>query len=184
MAYLVNISHHCLKLKYPFSGSYVFIDSTVWGYRENPGPKTKPNGNLSVCHWNVNIIPFYNFQKIAVLESFVAIHKFGVIYILEIFLNNTYEDNDLNLNGYSLLRADHPSNAKRGGVCIYYKETLALKVVFRISMKVFFVKLQLDQRSVLWELFTDLLAKILMNLSLFYQTLSFYFRIFSMATFI
>ena len=28
---------------------------------------------------------------------------------------------------HNLLRADHPSNAKRGGVCIYYKETLALK---------------------------------------------------------
>ena len=24
---------------------------------------------------------------------------------------------------------DHPGNAKRGGVCIYYKETLALKVI-------------------------------------------------------
>ena len=28
-----------------------------------------------------------------------------------------------------MLRADHPSNAKRGRVCIYYKETLALKVI-------------------------------------------------------
>ena len=41
-------------------------------------------------------------------------------------MNNTYEDNELNLNVYSLLRADHPSNAKRGRVCIYYKEPLAL----------------------------------------------------------
>ena len=24
---------------------------------------------------------------------------------------------------------DHPGNVKRGGVCIYYKETLALKVI-------------------------------------------------------
>ena len=44
----------------------------------------------------------------------------------ETFLNNAYEDNDLNLNGYSLLRADHPSKAERGKVCIYCKETLAL----------------------------------------------------------
>ena len=28
-----------------------------------------------------------------------------------------------------MLRAEHPSNTKRGGVCIYYKETLALKVI-------------------------------------------------------
>ena len=30
---------------------------------------------------------------------------------------------DLNY-GYSLLRADHPIDIKRGGVCIYYKEHL------------------------------------------------------------
>ena len=56
-------------------------------------------------------------------------HKFDIICMSETFLNNTYEDNDVNLNGYSLLRADHPSNAKRRGVCIYYKENLPLKLI-------------------------------------------------------
>ena len=56
-------------------------------------------------------------------------HKFDIICLSVTFLNNTYKDNDLNLNGYSLLRADHPSNAKRGGVCIYYKENLPLKLI-------------------------------------------------------
>ena len=133
MVYLVNIANQCLNSKYSFFGFYimVFINLILLcgDIEENPGPKTKPNDNLSVCHWNVNSIPSHNFQKIAVLESFVAMHKFDIICISETFLNNTYEDNDLNLNGYSLLRADHPSNAKRGGVCIYYKETLALKMI-------------------------------------------------------
>ena len=31
-------------------------------------------------------------------------------------------------NGYNLICADHLSNSKRGGVCIYYKETLAVKI--------------------------------------------------------
>ena len=30
------------------------------------------------------------------------------------------------INGCSLLRADHPSNSKRGGVCLYFKEHLPL----------------------------------------------------------
>ena len=96
---------------------------------ENLGPKTKPNDSLSVCYWDVNSNPSHNFQKIVIHQSFVVVHKFDIIRISETFLNNTYEDNDLNLNGYRLLRADHPSNAKRGGVCIYYKETLALKMI-------------------------------------------------------
>ena len=118
--------------------------------KEYPGLKIKPNDNLSVCKWNVNGILSHNFQKMAVLESFVAMHRFDIICISETFLNNTYEDSDLNVNGYSLLRADHPSNAKRGRICIYYKKTLALKMILsRIQIKTFFVKLQLDKKSVL-----------------------------------
>ena len=70
---------------------------------ENPGPKTKPSDNLSVCHWNVNSILSHDFQRIALLDSFVVMHKFDIICISETFLNNTYEDSDLNLNSYSLL---------------------------------------------------------------------------------
>ena len=30
------------------------------------------------------------------------------------------------MEGYNLIRADHPDNIKRGGVCLYFKKTLAL----------------------------------------------------------
>ena len=30
----------------------------------------------------------------------------------------------MNFLGYKLVRADHPGNVKRGGVCIYFKESL------------------------------------------------------------
>ena len=43
-------------------------------------------------------------------------------------------------------------------------------------MKVFFRKLQLDQNSVLQELFKDLLANIVLKLTLSYHTSDFYFR--------
>ena len=33
------------------------------------------------------------------------------------------------LEGYNLIRSHHPSNTKRGGVCIYYKEPLAVRLV-------------------------------------------------------
>ena len=31
--------------------------------------------------------------------------------------------------GYNLFRADHPSNTKRAGVCIYYRNSLPLKIL-------------------------------------------------------
>ena len=98
VGYLVNIANQCLNSKYSFFGFYimVFINLILLcgNIEEEPRPTTKPNDNLSVCHWNVNSIPSHNFQKIAILESFVAMHKFDIICIIcisETFLNNTYE---------------------------------------------------------------------------------------------
>ena len=36
---------------------------------------------------------------------------------------------ETNILGYTVARMDHPSNAKRGGVCLHYKSSLPLKVV-------------------------------------------------------
>ena len=46
----------------------------------------------------------------------------------ETFLDSTLADDDVNIqiNGYSLLRAHHSNNIKRGGVCICFKESLSL----------------------------------------------------------
>ena len=33
------------------------------------------------------------------------------------------------INGYNIIGADHPSNDKRVGLCIYYWETLAVQLV-------------------------------------------------------
>ena len=47
------------------------------------------------------------------------------------FLNSdiSCDDNNLQLTGFYLIRADHPSNTKRGGVCIYYRNCLPLKLI-------------------------------------------------------
>ena len=71
MAYLENVTNQCLSLKYSFFGFniLVFINLILLcgDIEENPGPKTKPNDNLSVYYWNVNSIISHNFQKITVL---------------------------------------------------------------------------------------------------------------------
>ena len=33
------------------------------------------------------------------------------------------------MEGYNLIQSDHPSNTERVGVCIYYKESLAVHIV-------------------------------------------------------
>ena len=41
-------------------------------------------------------------------------------------LSISIEDERSRIEGYNLLRVDHPSNKKRGGVCMYYKEHLPI----------------------------------------------------------
>ena len=59
-------------------------------------------------------------------------HKFDIICIYLFLYDRDLRHETVNLNSYILLRADHPSNAKRRGVFIYCKETLALKIRLRI----------------------------------------------------
>ena len=42
------------------------------------------------------------------------------------FLNSSFESNDdrISIDGYNLIKSDHPSDSKRGGVCTYYKDHL------------------------------------------------------------
>ena len=55
-------------------------------------------------------------------------HNLDIVCLSETFLDSTIPNNDenININGYSLLRVDHPDNIKQGGVCMYFKESLPL----------------------------------------------------------
>ena len=47
------------------------------------------------------------------------------------FLDSRILSHDINLDipGYNLVRADHPGNAKRGGVYIYFRRSLPLRIL-------------------------------------------------------
>ena len=55
---------------------------------------------------------------------------------IETYLYSTIssDNNNLNVFGYNLIRADQSSNTKRGGVCIYYKESLAVQTLNSIGL--------------------------------------------------
>ena len=92
----------------------------------NLGPKK--SSVIKFCHWNLNGLAANDFLKASLIEAFITTHNFDIICLSETFLDSTVSQHDENImiNGYSLLRADHPSNSKRGGVCLYFKEHLPL----------------------------------------------------------
>ena len=97
----------------------------------NPGPRNSKNHLPSFCHWNLNSLPAHNFSKMLLLKAYNAIYKYDFICLSEIYLDSSIPSDhvSLELEGYKLVRADHPNNVKRGGVCIYYKESIPVRVI-------------------------------------------------------
>ena len=90
----------------------------------NPGPKK--SSSLSFFHWNLNAIAAHDFAKISLIQSHALFYNIDIIFLSEKFLDSSIEANNpkLNIPGYTLLRSDHPSNIKGGGVCMFYKDCL------------------------------------------------------------
>ena len=85
----------------------------------SPGPKRNAAQTFSIFHWNLSSICAHNFAKLSLLRAYMSVHKFDIICLSETYLDSSIDDENL---------ADHPSNKKRGGICIYYKNFLPLKL--------------------------------------------------------
>ena len=111
-----------------FSGKFDLL-MLCGDIESNPGPRPISGQSYSICHWNLNSIAAHNFSKTSLLRAYNAIHNYDIC-LSETYLNHdTLCDSDnLKIPGYELIRVDHPSNQKRGGICIYHKDFLPIKV--------------------------------------------------------
>ena len=133
--------HLCLGTNLPYSYVTITYLQFLWYHKQrlilsndievNPGPKLDSSQNLTLCHWNLNSIAAHNFSKINPLKAYLKIHKTDIVSLCETYLDSSFLINDENLviRGYNLVRCDHPTNSKPGGVCIYYKDSLPLKII-------------------------------------------------------
>ena len=67
-------------------------------------------------------------NKLPLLTAYNSALNYDFICLTETYLDSTVDPNNLLINGYKLLRADHPDNVKRGGMCLYYKGNLTLQL--------------------------------------------------------
>ena len=116
---LISVVLHCLYIRNFFLLKSVDIES-------NPGPRN--SSALKFCHWNLNGLAAHEFTKLSLLEGYINVNDIDIICLSETFLDSSIpiDDNRLSIPGYSMMRADHPSNTKRDGVCLYYKEHLPI----------------------------------------------------------
>ena len=86
----------------------------------NIRPKQSSINTFLICHWNLNSISAYNYAKIFLLKAYILIYRFDIICISETYLdsNTSPDDSHFDICSYNLIRPDHPSNNKRGGIYI------------------------------------------------------------------
>ena len=58
------------------------------------------------------------------MEAYNSVYKYDLIGIVETHLDSTIDNDRLTLEGYTILKNNHPHNVKRGGVGLYVKDSL------------------------------------------------------------
>ena len=93
-----------------------------------------------------------------------------MICLSETFLDSSIPINDerLNMKGCKLIRSDNPSDSKKGGVGIYYKEFLAVRPVEVKNLnECVYLKCPLKTKGDMWSHSIDCLVKHKMTLTFF-----------------
>ena len=111
---------------------WLFLTSTkqsgdIW---QKHGPKSNSCQSFCICHWSLNSILAHNFIELSLLRSYIVIQKFDVVCFSKTYLEASIWKNDdsSEVSGYNVFRAHHPYDPKQGGVCIYYRNCLLLKI--------------------------------------------------------
>ena len=129
----------------------------------NPGPGgTRPNTNLSqgprfpfkakglrCCHLNVRSLPVHLDE----VGTLILLDNLDVFAVSETWLNFTWNDHELNIQGYQLFRQERETTVASkashgGGVAIYAKSTLhCRRMTFSNETHVEYICLQLRQHK-------------------------------------
>ena len=97
----------------------------------NPGPPSPKL--LSFGVWNVDSLLARDGVKKSLIESIQSTNNFDIFSICESYLTDKIQDSDIDIEGFAKIpmRADcklaSPQSRPRGGVCLYFKESLPIK---------------------------------------------------------
>ena len=95
----------------------------------NPGPTHSNIVTeifLSFGNWNLNTLCKKDFSRITLLEAHNTEYNYDIISLCETSLDTTIKVPDM--PGYKFHSCNHPDGNRSGGVGIFYKESLPLKI--------------------------------------------------------
>ena len=96
----------------------------------NPGPGQNnfSGGFFSFCNWNLNTLSKDDFYRISLLQAHNTNYNYDIISLCETSLNDSVQVPENILPGYKFHACNHPGGDSSGGVGIFYKESLPLRI--------------------------------------------------------
>ena len=91
------------------------------------------DGFFSFCTWNLNTISKDNFYRVTLLEAHTSIYNYDIISLCETSLNESLKIDDNLLPGYTYVPGNNPDGSLNGGVGIFHKDTLPLRIRYDLS---------------------------------------------------
>ena len=93
----------------------------------NPGPPFH-NSFFNFMSWNVNSIAKDNFERVRLIEAHNSIYNYDLISAYETSLNDSVKLPDILLTDYTFVQCNNPTNTRHGGVGLFYKNSLPIKI--------------------------------------------------------
>ena len=121
-----NLTKFCLSLQFLWILYFTLRLLQHGDIELNPGRKY-----FSICHWNQN-----SFNGSQLFENFSITSFWFSSKIWYSLLDSLVSKigNALFIEGYSIIQTDHPSNTKRGVVCIYYNDKISVMQMSNINL--------------------------------------------------
>ena len=78
--------------------------------------------------WNVNSIAKDNYQHVRLIEAHNPIFNYDLISICETNLIESIKLPDILLNDFTFVSSQNPTNTSHGGVGLFFKNSLPIKI--------------------------------------------------------
>ena len=92
--------------------------------------------SLRFCHLNLNGLIAHDCIKITLIQAYITDQNFDIVCLSETFLNSSIQNDDhkLKIDGYNLIRSDHPSDSKKLESVFIMKNLLLLLGVMTFAL--------------------------------------------------
>ena len=78
--------------------------------------------------WNLNLIAKDNFHRVSLIEAHNSIFNYDLISTCETCLNDSVELPETLLDEYTCVHVNNPANTRRGGLGLFYKNSLPVVI--------------------------------------------------------